>query len=310
MKFRLAIYQHRAQGLMHWTTLGLGPHTHTTSARTRQKLQQVFSAEMGKLLRKLKPGELDHFQTRWGWDLKHTHLELTIRANGKKIRASGQFPLVFEPRWLSEDERIELVYHPRDQKNWFVLRPDLTLEEQARAFFQHVWKDKAEDDLISLMCKGGDSLTTLALSAKPETLLDTLPDVDDDPWKDLEIDLDKGKNKKKKKKKKGLKLLPELATDLTQRAIHGGLVSGMPRQPYSDQIQMLVGGKQRRSVVLVGPPGVGKRTLLYIWIHKLLEQDGFEGPPRLRACAACLASQRQTHHRGHELPRRLGGALQ
>ncbi len=125
------------------------------------------------------------------------------------------------------------------------------------------------------MCKGGDSLTTLALSAKPETLLDALPDVDDDPWKDLEIDLDKGKSKKKKKKK-GLKLLPELAVDLTQRAIHGGLVSGMPRAPYSDQIQMLVGGKQRRSVVLVGPPGVGKRTLLYIWIHKLLEQDGFE----------------------------------
>ncbi len=150
MKFRLAIYQHRAQGLMHWTTLGLGPHTHTTSARTRQKLQQVFSAEMGKLLRKLKPGDLDLLQTRWGWDLKHVHLELTIRADGKKVRASGQFPLVFEPRWLSENERIELVYHPRDQHNWFVLKPDLTLEEQARAFFQHVWKDKDEEGLIGL----------------------------------------------------------------------------------------------------------------------------------------------------------------
>jgi ATP-dependent Clp protease ATP-binding subunit ClpC len=277
MKFRFAIYQHRAKGLLHWTTLGLGPHTHTCSGRTRQKLEQTFASEMAKRLQKLGPSALAHLQTRWGWELVHAHLELSMRADGRKLRQSGQFPLVLEPRWLNPNERIEVAYHPHRQDDWFIRRTDLSLEEQARAAFQHLWRSLSQDDLLKLTATGGEQLTTVTVSASIESLLDQLPDPEADPWADLERDLNPSKKKKKKKSgKRGLKALPDLGADLTVAASSDSAPQGMPRQPYSNQLKMLMGGAQRRSLLLVGPPGVGKRTLIRMWVQDLLVADGFD----------------------------------
>jgi ATP-dependent Clp protease ATP-binding subunit ClpA/ATP-dependent Clp protease ATP-binding subunit ClpC len=64
--------------------------------------------------------------------------------------------------------------------------------------------------------------------------------------------------------------------NLTLQAAEGTLDTGMPRGPYREQLQLLLGGERRTPVLLVGPPGCGKRTLLKRFVAEQLEAEGFQ----------------------------------
>src|SRR6185295_13517540 len=59
-------------------------------------------------------------------------------------------------------------------------------------------------------------------------------------------------------------------------AVEGLLAIGTPRSPYREQLQLLLGGDRKQPTILVGPPGVGKTTLLYHAVHDLALAEGYE----------------------------------
>ena len=65
----------------------------------------------------------------------------------------------------------------------------------------------------------------------------------------------KDRSGKKKKPSGGLQVLKNLGTHLTVQAAEETLDTGMPRSPYREQLQFLLGGERRTPVLLVGPPG-------------------------------------------------------
>ncbi|HEX8822785.1 MAG TPA: AAA family ATPase, partial [Archangium sp.] len=269
MNLSIAVYQSRHSSGLRWTTLGLGPHTRTREGRTDIKLQRKLVDELRSTLRELKARELAYFQFPRGIRLERVRLELDF-----KRRLSGLFPLVLEPRWRTREEAMTIAYHPARQDEWFPVDPEAELEEQAKVFFTRAWAALEPDQHEELRSNGKDSLKALAFVAQPRTLLDELGKKKG-PWDDLETENAPGK-KKTPKPPGGLQVLPNLGTNLTLQAAEGTLDAGMPRNPYREQLQFLLGGERRTPVLLVGPPGSGKRTLLKRFVAEQLEVDGFQ----------------------------------
>ncbi|WP_257445858.1 AAA family ATPase [Archangium lipolyticum] len=276
MNFTLAVYQIRdASGLFRWSTLGLGPHTRGREGRSTVKLQQKLVEDLRGIIGELPVRDLAWFQFPRGIRLERVQLELDfkrVRTAAETRRLSGVFPLILEPRFRTRGELMTIAYHPARQDEWFPVEPDTSLEEQAKIFFTRAWARLEPYQHNALRSNYKDSLKALEFVARPRSLLDELGKMKG-PWDDLELKDPAGK---KKKPRDGNKVLPNLGTNLTLQAVEGSLETGMPRSPYREQLQMLLGGERRTPVLLVGPPGVGKRTLLKRFVADQLEADGFQ----------------------------------
>jgi ATP-dependent Clp protease ATP-binding subunit ClpC len=275
MNLSIAIYQSRDASGLHWTTLALGPHTRSRSGRSTVKLQRKLVDELRGVIGELPVRELAYFQLPRGIRLERVRLELDlkrVRAGAATPRLAGVFPLILEPRWRTRAEALTIAYHPLRQDEWFPVDPEAGLEEQAKAFFTRAWAGLEAHALEALRSQRKDSLTALSFVARPRSLLDELGKKRG-PWEDLELEDQPGK--KRQKKQGGLQVLSSLGTNLTVQAAEGTLDAGMPRSPYREQLQLLLGGERRTPVLLVGPPGVGKRTLLRRFIAEQLEAEGF-----------------------------------
>ncbi|WNG27137.1 ATP-dependent Clp protease ATP-binding subunit [Cystobacter fuscus] len=279
MNLTLAVYQSRsASGAMRWTTLGLGPYTRSREGKGAVKLQQKLVEDLRGLLGELPPRELACFQMPRGIRLERVQLELDfkrVRSGTDTPRLSGLFPLILEPRWRTRSEPLLIAYHPSRQQEWFAVEAGLSLEEQAKVFFTHAWARLESEELESLRSNRKDSLKAFSFVAQPPTLLDQLG-AKKGPWADLEVEERPGKGKKRPKKGGGTRVLHTLGTNLTLQAAEGSLAIGMPRVPYREQLQLLLGGERRTPVLLVGPPGSGKRTLLKHFVADQLDADGFQ----------------------------------
>lgn len=277
MNLTIAVYQRRdASGGYQWTTLALGPHTREREGRSTVKLQQKLVEDLRTIIGELPIRELSYFQLPRGIRLERVQLELDfkrVRAGAETPRLSGLFPLILEPRWRTRDELMTIAYHPARQDEWFPVDTGASLEEQAKAFFTRAWARLELHELEALRSNRKDSLKALAFMASPRSLLDELGKKKG-PWDDLEIEDRPGKEKKKKSG--GNRVLGNLGTNLTLQAAEGSLETGMPRSPYREQLQLLLGGERRTPVLLVGPPGCGKRTLLRRFVAEQLEAEGFQ----------------------------------
>lgn len=270
MNLTIAVYQSRDTSGFRWTTLGLGPYTREREGRSTVKLQRKLVDDLRTVIGELPVQALSLFQLPRGIYLERVRLELDL-----KPRVSGLFPLILEPRWRTRSESMTIAYHPARQEEWFPVDPELGLEEQAKAFFTRAWARLAEYELEALRSNRKDSLKALSFTARPRSLLDELGKRKG-PWEDLELEERPGK-KKKSKPSGSTQVLHTLGLNLTLQAVEGSLETGMPRSPYREQLQLLLGGPERRTpVLLVGPAGCGKRTLLRRFAAEQLQAEDFQ----------------------------------
>lgn len=272
MNFTIPVYQAR-QGKFHrWTTLSLGPYSQEQSGRHSAKVQQQLIGNLRKTLRAVKPEDLDYFQLRRGLRLLRVRLDLSLRGSGARRKFTGHFPLVLEPRWANSSQRVLLAYHPYRQDEWFALDDESDIEVEAALYFNRAWAELDNEAIEAMLTNRKDRIGAVGLSADVPGLLDQVKNESGGLWQDLQVDLFKGE---KKKKKRGMVVLPQLGVDQTQRVADSSLALGAPRSPYREQLQMLLCGKQKRSVVVVGAPQVGKTSLIQRWIKDLLEADDY-----------------------------------
>ena len=273
MNFTIPVYQSRENSGYVLSTVGLGPFSHVRRGPSPQKAQSALLDHLRQQAQGAKPGELVWFQMSRGTRLERVRIDVNLRGAGKKRRHSGLCPLIIEPRWASEDRRFLIAYHPMDQEDWFPVREDEPLDQQAVLFFQKAWAHLEEELVQERWSNGKDFLKIISFSAETKNLLDQLPGRQKNIWDDLNKDpakKDRGKPGEKKQRK-----LPKIGVDLTSRALEGGLSGGLPRSPYRERLQQLLSGARKRSALLVGPSGSGKTTLVYQWILDLLAADDY-----------------------------------
>ncbi|MFE8598514.1 AAA family ATPase [Archangium violaceum] len=282
MNLTIGVYQSRdASGGYRWTTLALGPHTRGREGRSTVKLQQKLVEDLRSVIGELPVQDLSYFQLPRGIRLERVQLELDfkrVRTGTETPRLSGLFPLILEPRWRTRDELMTIAYHPARQQEWFPVDTGASLEDQAKVFFTRAWAVLDPHEHDELRSNRKDTLKALAFVAQPKSLLDALGKKKG-PWDDLEDEDRRERSGGKKKQKKsggGTQVLHKLGTNLTLQAAEGTLDAGMPRSPYREQLQLLLGGERRTPVLLVGPPGCGKRTLLKRFVAEQLEAEGFQ----------------------------------
>ncbi|WP_437610389.1 AAA family ATPase [Sorangium sp. So ce834] len=269
MHFTIPLFERRTTNVA-CVTLGLGPSTRSRAGRHPERVQRLLIEDLRPLFEKARAAELARFEMPRGIRLEKVRLELSLSGagSGERRKVSGLCPVVLEPRWASEHERIVFAYHPIRQGDAAPIRDDLPLDEQLRALFQAAWAELDDDEIAQLWSRGKERITTLSFSCTPRSALADLPDRpgDDDTGADPAF---------RWKKRRGLKVLPSLGVSLTQRAAQGSLDAGVPRSPQREQLALLLGAGRAQPVIVVGPPGCGKTTLIHRAVVDLLEADGY-----------------------------------
>ncbi|WP_437571184.1 AAA family ATPase [Sorangium sp. So ce542] len=269
MHFTIPLFERRTTNV-ECVTLGLGPSTRSRAGRHPERVRRLLIEELRPLFEKARAAELARVEMPRGIRLEKVRLDLSLSGagSGERRKVSGLCPVVLEPRWASEHERIVFAYHPARQGDAAPIRDDLPLDEQLRALFQAAWAALDDDEIAQLWSRGKERITTLSFSCTPRSALADLPDRpgDDDTGADPAF---------RWKKRRGLKVLPSLGVSLTQRAAQGGLDAGVPRSPQREQLALLLGAGRAQPVIVVGPPGCGKTTLIHRAVVDLLEADGY-----------------------------------
>ncbi len=271
MNFTISVYQQKGAGDLVWTTLGLGDHNLARRGKSPTKIQRAIGDVLKKAIRKMRPADAARLELVRGRQLKRVHLDIAA-SDG---RASGRFPLVLEPRVCAPGKSLMLVYHPFRQDDFFVLPEEHRLEELANRHLGWAWRHLSSEYVRAMTSDGRDALRAFSFVERGPRLIDELPN-EDDPWADLEIELEREKRgKKKRKKKHGRKQLRALGVNVTARVADAIENVGRPREPWRTQLVQLLCATQKTPIVLVGPPGVGKSTLLARWVMDLLESDDY-----------------------------------
>ncbi|HEU4410771.1 MAG TPA: AAA family ATPase [Polyangiaceae bacterium] len=271
MNVTVPIYQRRRGALYDWSTLGLGAFTRRRNGTQPAKLHQQIVDDLRRAADAADPGALFAFDLKKGTHLRRVRVELTIDDGGRKRRVSGLAPLVIEPRPAGGDRVLTAAYHPHRQDEWFPVDASWPLEDQASLWFGQAWAELKVDDVDELWSDGKDLVRALGFSLSPRGLLDAVAGKRKGLWDDLRAD----PTQKGKPKRQGMKVLPGVGVDRTARRSAAEAEAASPRSPWREQLQMLLGGRNKRSTIVVGPPGSGKSALVERLVDDLLEIDDF-----------------------------------
>jgi ATP-dependent Clp protease ATP-binding subunit ClpA/ATP-dependent Clp protease ATP-binding subunit ClpC len=269
----LHVYQRDYRQLVRWTTIGLGPHTTVRQARSSAKVEEAMVERLKGLVGEMTPAQLELLQPRRGLSLTRVRLEMVLYGETGRRRHTGLFPLILEPRSAGPGRSLTVAYHPERQLEWFPVAADrASLEAQVGTYFAERWADLPDEELVELQWRGRERLRLLSFAATPRTLLDQLPDRKAGVWDDLSAD---PLRRSGRPRPRAPKVLREIGVDETVSAARGSLPCGTPRSPYREELQRLLGGTRVSSVVVLGPSGVGKTTILNQWVADQLDADGY-----------------------------------
>jgi ATP-dependent Clp protease ATP-binding subunit ClpC len=273
MQLTIPIYQKKQGSYMVWTTVGTGPHTFTESSSNHSKLHKKVLESLRKIAESLTRPELVQIDLKRGTHLVRVRINLNLKGESNKRKVNGLCPLIIEPHLAGYGRQFTIAYHPKRPLEWFPVQIDESLADLAQRYFQNTWADLDDDQVDDLWTDNKDLLRVISFTFTPSSLLDELPDRKKNLWDDLEFNPFREKNKKKKTR--GLKVLNKLAVDRTNEIALSAQFYAIPRSPYREQLQQLLCGHRKRSVLVVGPSGCGKTTLIRQWLLDLLEADDY-----------------------------------
>jgi ATP-dependent Clp protease ATP-binding subunit ClpC len=266
VELKVTIFQRRRARDLEWYTVGLSKASQAFRGATESKVRSRVAESLRRHVAKLGPEALEPLELVPGRKLEVVTIELPAAASRRKIRA--KFPVIIEPRERGpacDEGAFTIVFHPLRQSEWFVHEEQRALEDEAAIWFRERWAELDEEAIEELQSHGSDRLRFVSLSATHKSLESRLDEKKEDPRTLLGA----------QPRAKGEALLAQLGTNETLRAVDDRLEPGIVRMPYRGQLEQLVCGRRRASVVLVGPPSVGKSTLVRRLVHDMLAADGY-----------------------------------
>jgi len=273
VKVSIPVYQRKQGPTLLWRTVGLGPLGEGVTGRNSSKLEKKLGDAVRTKVSAAKDlSILSFLELSRGIDLKRFRLELNLRGPKGRVKKTGLFPVILEPRHDGSN-RVRIAYHPQRQAEWFVLDEEESIPDQLARFFGRMWA-ATPDAVEALKSDGHDLLKMVSFNVSVPSLVDRIGRKKKGIWADLETKEQK-RSREKEKRGGAPEILRKLGVDVTAQAIDGTLEVGRPRLPYRAQLRDLLGGPRKQSVVLVGPPGCGKRTLLRRLVADLVESDGY-----------------------------------
>jgi ATP-dependent Clp protease ATP-binding subunit ClpC len=196
-----------------------------------------------------------------GRRLTRRHLELVLRDEGEKERVTGFFPVVLEERASQRERALALAYHPLRPNAWFEASDTEELSVTASRHFSRTFS--AADNVERLRSTGSEKLVTLRFRVDAPSLRRLL----------------KSQKKTDERASSGrsgeLAALLRVAVNQTARAASGELRLGLARDAERERMRQLLCGAQKSPVLVVGPPGSGKSTLIAQAVRDLLDADDF-----------------------------------
>ena len=267
MELRITVFSRTENRSVHWTTVGLGPFNLSVAGASQAKVRQRLMDAIRKVAMKRFAYELEPMEFVRGRRVVLVDLELSLRGSGGRTRFSGKVPLVTEPRTrgAATPGEFVVVYHPLRPQEWFVHETDRTLADEAKVYFQEAWRDLDRSVLDTLVTQKKDKLELVGFSVSPKPLSAKL-----NATKTKPLALLGGSSGPK-----GEPLLQQLGTCVSMHVVDGVAAPVLPRSPLRDTLAQLVCGRQKKPVLLVGPPGVGKSSLLQQLVADLLEADDY-----------------------------------
>jgi ATP-dependent Clp protease ATP-binding subunit ClpC len=260
VSFNVGVFMERIGSDQRWTALVPPAHAVEVTGANEVKLRENLVDRLRGELGKAHPAIHEQFHLHAGTRLERVHVDVAAKLDGPTKRISGTFPIVCVPRWFDDETQRLVCFHPKHPSRWFAADDAAQVAELAPHFARHAWSDLV-DGIDAMKATGKERLGMVSFTAEPKSLLEDV------------------KEKEGRQRASGSKsherVLARLGVDLTAQAVNKSLAMGVPREPYRSQIARLLGGTRMRSTVLVGRPGVGKRTLLARWIGDRLEEDGF-----------------------------------
>jgi ATP-dependent Clp protease ATP-binding subunit ClpC len=261
--FTVGVLVRREGAEQAWTPLVAGDDQFTLSGQSEARLRENLVARLRTVLDATNPDEQDLFQLHVGARMRAVHVDVGGRVGGETRRVTGSFPIIIEPRWLTDDVQRLHVWHPFHPEAFLVADGEGEVDELVPHLARKTWITYSSAELARMTSTGRERLVQVRFSAEPRSLLDLIA-----------AKKEKGRQRAGVTRQRA-RVLATLAVDQTSRAVDATLPLGVPREPYRGTLARLLGGDRPRSTVLVGPAGAGKQTLLHRWIADRLEADGY-----------------------------------
>mgnify|MGYP000497977291 CR=1 FL=1 len=228
-------------------------------ARSERKAKEQLLKQVRRWAQDRPAQELVPLCAKPAVRLVRVHLEFRAELEGRKKHIAGMFPLVSVP--FLDDKESRALFHPRAQAEFFMLRAGQDILPAAARSMSRLATEC--DDVEGLLSSGKDRLIRLSTRVRPATLKPR-------PRRgDVEHDLPVERPD----------VLHKIASNealLVSDMLDGHLpMPPTARAPHRHRLHRMLNARQPRSVVVLGPPGCGRRTAIRQAVLDRLVDDNY-----------------------------------